>query len=77
MGHLLDRAGDARFLSKSSRFQRFLQEQTPEQCLYEGLLEALGYQHNQQPFLSLAARAPYFALERAVQGIPRSAGPGP
>jgi hypothetical protein len=70
-GDLLDRAGDARFLGKSSRFQRFLQEQMPEQCLYEGLLEALGYQHNQQPFLALAARAPYQALERAARGIPQ------
>jgi Protein of unknown function (DUF2851) len=71
MGNLLDRAGDARFLSKSSRFQKFLQEQTAEQCLYESLLEALGYQHNQQPFLTLAGRAPYYALERAVRGIPQ------
>jgi Protein of unknown function (DUF2851) len=71
MGDLLDRAGDARFLSKSSRFQRFLQEQPPEQTLYEGLMEALGYQHNQQPFLTLAARAPYPALKRAAQVIPQ------
>jgi Protein of unknown function (DUF2851) len=42
MGNLLDKTGDARFLSKSSRFQRFLQEQTAKQCPYESLLEALG-----------------------------------
>ena len=34
MGLLLDRAGDARFLGKSSRFQRFLEEQPPEETLY-------------------------------------------
>ncbi|MFQ6030560.1 MAG: DUF2851 family protein, partial [Dehalococcoidia bacterium] len=41
MGELLDRAGDDRFRGKSSRFQKFLAEQSPEQTLYEGILEAL------------------------------------
>jgi len=67
---LLDRAGDARFLGKSGRFQGFLREQSPEQTLYEGILEALGYHQNQQPFLKLAGRAPYQALVRASQAIP-------
>lgn len=67
---LLDRAGDARFLGKSGRFQGFLREQSPEQTLYEGMLEALGYHQNQQPFLKLAGRAPYQALARATQAIP-------
>ena len=67
---LLDRAGDQRFLSKSGRFQQFLGEQDLDQTLYEGLLEALGYRHNQQPFLTLAARAPYRALARAVASLP-------
>ena len=67
---LLDRAGDARFLGKSSRFREFLREQSPEQTLYEGMLEALGYHQNQQPFLKLAGRAPYQALARATRAIP-------
>ena len=70
MGLLLDRAGDARFLGKSSRFQRFLEEQPPEETLYEGVLEALGYHQNQQPFVKLAGRAPYLALQRAAQAVP-------
>jgi hypothetical protein len=68
---LLERAGDARFLAKSSRFQRFLLEQTPEQTLYEGILEALGYSQNQQSFLQLAARAPYHALAQAALVLPQ------
>lgn len=67
---LLDRAGDARFFGKSGRFQGFLREQSPEQTLYEGMLEALGYHQNQQPFLKLAGRAPYQALLRASRAIP-------
>ncbi len=39
--------------------------------LYEGLAEALGYRHNQQAFLKLAARAPYSKLERAAEGVPQ------
>ena len=74
MGELLDRAGDARFLHKSRRFQLFLAEQPPDQVLYEGLAEALGYRHNQQAFLKLAARAPYAKLQRAAEllGINRA-----
>jgi hypothetical protein len=42
MGALLDRAGDVRFLGRSSWYGKLLGEQDPEQTLYEGLLEALG-----------------------------------
>jgi hypothetical protein len=66
---LLERAGDARFIAKSRQFQRFLGEQEPQQTLYEGLLEALGYRQNQQPFLRLSGAAPYSALCRAARGI--------
>jgi hypothetical protein len=69
MGALLDRAGDARFMGRSSWYGKLLAEQDPDQTLYEGLLEALGYRHNQQPFLTLAGRAPYRALERALKGV--------
>lgn len=68
---LLDRAGDSRFLAKSARFRAFLSEQTAEQTLYEGLLEALGYRQNQQPFLRLAQLAPYRALEHSALALPR------
>ena len=70
MAALLDRAGDERFLGKSRRFQKFLAEQTQEQVLYEGIMEALGYRHNQPPFVRLASLAPYAALERAVVKVP-------
>ena len=70
MAALLDRAGDERFLGKSGRFVKFLAEQAPEQVLYEGLMEALGYRNNQQPFVRLASLAPYDVLERAVVKVP-------
>ncbi len=72
MAHLLDRAGDARFRQKSARYQAFLKDQTlPEQTLYEGICEALGYRHNQQPFLRLAQRSPCRALVQSASYLPR------
>ena len=68
---LLDRAGDARFRQKSARYQAFLREQDPNQTLYEGICEALGYRHNQQPFLKLAQRSPCRALVQAAGALPR------
>ena len=61
-GALLDAAGDARFQRKSDWFRRLLAEQSPAQTLYEGLMEALGYRANRQPFLKLATAAPWAAL---------------
>ncbi|MDP6548892.1 MAG: DUF2851 family protein [Dehalococcoidia bacterium] len=70
LGKLLDRAGDRRFMLKSAGFQTFLNEQGPDQTLYEGILEGLGYRNNQQPFLKLATRASYAALQRAARRAP-------
>ena len=66
MSALLDRAGDDRFLARSAAWLRFLREQGPDQALYEGLMEGLGYRFNQQPFVKLAMRAPYANLVEAA-----------
>ena len=65
-GELLDRAGNERFLRKAALLARFAAGQTPEQALYEALLEGLGFRHNQQPFVKLAQAAPLAALRRAA-----------
>ena len=69
-GKLLDAAGDARFQQKSGLFHALLLEQSPAQTLYAGLLEALGYRANRQPFLKLAYAAPYAALAREASLAP-------
>ncbi len=69
-GDLLDAAGDARFRQKSDWFRRLMAEQSAAQTLYEGLMEALGYRANRQPFLKLAHNAPYAALLREVGDLP-------
>lgn len=70
-GALLDRAGDQRFTAKSLRYKKFLEEQSPDQTLYEGILEGLGYRQNQNPFVQLAQRARYASLERAAGQLPQ------
>ena len=70
MGQLLDATGDARFRSKAAVFASFNREQPPSQTLYEGLLEALGYRANRQPFLKLAQRAPWDILAGEAQAHP-------
>ena len=67
---LLDAAGDARFQRKSAWFRRLLAEQSPAQTLYEGLMEALGYRANRQPFLKLAQAAPWAALAAEAAAYP-------
>jgi hypothetical protein len=69
LGALLDRAGDDRFAAKSGRFRKFLEEQSPDQTLYEGLMEGLGYHQNQHPFAQLAQRASYRPVERAARQL--------
>ena len=71
MGESLDLAGNHRFWAKREYLTLLLREQTPEYTLYENLMEGLGYRYNQQPFLKLAARAPFAALRRGAGGLPR------
>ena len=70
MGLLLDAAGDARFRARAAVFTSFNREQPPSQTLYEGLLEALGYRGNQQPFLKMAQRAPWGILAEEALTYP-------
>ena len=75
-GELLDLAGDHRFWAKREYFSLLLRGQSPEQTLYETLVEGLVYRRNQQPFLKLASRASYAALVRGADKLSREARPG-
>lgn len=65
----LERAGDARFKEKAKAFDERIRAAGPEQALYEGVMEALGYHQNRAGFRALAARLPYALLRRAVDPI--------
>ena len=64
---IVDRAGAARFYEKAARFQNQLKFQDAGQCLYSGIMTALGYARNKEPFRQLAERVPLNVLESLVQ----------
>jgi hypothetical protein len=58
LGECLEKLGEIRLSNKVERFRMDIQTTDPEQALYAGLLEALGYSKNKKPFLALARHAP-------------------
>ena len=68
VAEFLDTAGKERFLAKAARFQADLAQMEASQCLYQGIMGALGYSKNKTPFMELARRLPLQALESITQG---------
>ncbi len=68
MAEFLDNAGEERFLSKVARLQADLAQMGAGQCLYQGIMGALGYSKNTLPMLKLAHRLPLQVLESVTQG---------
>jgi hypothetical protein len=66
----LAEAGEERFLQKSAAFRLALAGGDPDQTLYRGLMEALGYSRNRLPFLELAHRLPWEPLRGAALAAP-------
>jgi hypothetical protein len=60
---ILDMAGAIRFYEKATKFQNGMKNKDAGQCLYSGIMKALGYTSNTEPFLKLAERIPLFVLE--------------
>ena len=68
----LDGAGDRRLQEKAVAFRAALAEEDAEEVLYQGLLEALGYSQNREPFRRLARALPWRELQRTIRGAPPS-----
>ncbi len=62
LGCLLDRLGDQRFLAKSRGLAIEMENQGPEQALYAGLMECMGYGDNRKPFRELANKVTIEAI---------------
>lgn len=75
-GRILDEAGDARLAVKSARFEGELAVQPPEEVLYRGLMRALGYSRNREPFFELAGLLPWSAIEALASSLPQEERPG-
>jgi hypothetical protein len=59
----LDTAGEQRFAQKAKRFQAELKQKRAGQVLFRGIMGALGYAKNTNPFLELADRMPLAYIE--------------
>jgi hypothetical protein len=58
---ILDTAGEQRFRQKADRFQAELKQKQAGQVLFRGIMGALGYAKNTDPFLELADRITPFS----------------
>lgn len=56
---VIEAAGDARFEARAVALEGELACASPEQVLYAGLMECMGYSENKLPFRLLAERLPY------------------
>ena len=67
LAETLRRAGDAWFDGAASGFRILLDAgEEPEETMYSGIMEALGYSQNRQGFLDLARMVPYKRLKTSV-----------
>jgi hypothetical protein len=64
---VIKEAGDERFRRKARRLKAALHDREADQVLYEGLMRALGYSHNKDPFQELARLLPLSALEESAK----------
>jgi hypothetical protein len=60
---ILDTAGEQRFRQKAERFQAELKQKWAGQVLFRGIMRALGYAKNIDPFSELADRIPLSSIE--------------
>ena len=62
IGKALDRAGMDRFINRAAICQQQQEGNDVDSLLYEGIMEALGYSRNREPFRELAQNAQLAAL---------------
>lgn len=67
---ILNLAGGRRFEEKQAQFLIELKQDEPSQCLYRGIMGALGYSKNTQPFRDLAEMVPLRQLEHILKEVP-------
>jgi len=68
LGEILDRAGEIRFRIKAERYADEISRGWAAQVLYRGILRALGYTKNSEPFEELAGRLTLGVLENLCSG---------
>lgn len=66
VGRFLDIAGDERMLRKAERFTARLRESTPDDVMYESIMETMGYSANRRGFRQIAESVPLALLRSFV-----------
>lgn len=67
----LEELGVRRFLAKSAGFRLELDTRvSPDQVMYQGMMEAMGYARNRKPFLALSRAAP-LSVFSSIKDEPR------
>ena len=69
---VLEHEGLRRFEARAAAYAQYINDSGPEQALYAGVLEALGYARNVEPFRRLVELAPWPALEAALLHAPEA-----
>jgi hypothetical protein len=64
---VLNEAGEERFHSKETKFRAAMTSSEAQQVLYEGMMAALGYAKNKEPFEELARLLPLGSLSRLAR----------
>jgi len=67
---VVEEAGDARFSRLARRFTRLLESAEPEEVLFRGLLEGLGFRKNRVAFAELARRVAWGRLRAEAMDLP-------
>lgn len=76
VGRILDEAGNARLVAKSAQFEGEMAVHPPVEVLYRGLMRALGYSRNREPFLELAGLLPWSTIEGLTSSLSKGGRPG-
>ncbi len=69
---VLQEEGLRRFEERAAAYERRMAQEGTVRALYGGVLEALGYARNVEPFRRLAALAPWPSLEAALLSTPEA-----
>lgn len=72
---VLEGEGLRRFEERASAYERRIAQGGAGQALYAGVLEALGYARNVEPFRRLGELAPWLAVEAALLPLPEATRP--
>jgi hypothetical protein len=62
LAEVLESIGQERFIEKTENIQKRFMDSDLEQLLYEGVMEALGYSKNREPFIQLAKKVQFAQL---------------